>query len=146
MRLIIWLQTTLWFSENKLSCNFFPHIFFLVTSVDFLFSSWCLIKKKKTFFPPWIQGFRFSVLWFHDTDELSKLEVNGKAAKHVPVPQKSLPDLPPPRIVSCYKFLSVWVKWRLLNYKVGGEGHIKDGHTTWRLFFTTHVFTWTVWT
>uniref|UniRef100_A0A3P9JK32 Actin filament-associated protein 1-like 2 n=1 Tax=Oryzias latipes TaxID=8090 RepID=A0A3P9JK32_ORYLA len=33
-----------------------------------------------------------------DKDELSKLEVNGKATKHVPVPQKSLPDLPPPRI------------------------------------------------
>uniref|UniRef100_A0A3B3CWF3 Actin filament-associated protein 1-like 2 n=1 Tax=Oryzias melastigma TaxID=30732 RepID=A0A3B3CWF3_ORYME len=31
-------------------------------------------------------------------DETSDLQVNGKAAKHVPVPQKCLPDLPPPRV------------------------------------------------
>ncbi|RVE59487.1 hypothetical protein OJAV_G00188980 [Oryzias javanicus] len=33
-----------------------------------------------------------------DKDETSDLQVNGKAAKHVPVPQKCLPDLPPPRV------------------------------------------------
>ncbi|XP_044193848.1 actin filament-associated protein 1-like 2 isoform X1 [Thunnus albacares] len=32
-----------------------------------------------------------------DKDDRSDALVNGKAAKYVPVPQKSLPDLPPPR-------------------------------------------------
>ncbi|XP_034414916.1 actin filament-associated protein 1-like 2 isoform X1 [Cyclopterus lumpus] len=32
------------------------------------------------------------------TDDKSDALVNGKAAKYVPVPQKSLPDLPPPRV------------------------------------------------
>ncbi|KAI9514204.1 hypothetical protein NQZ68_035231 [Dissostichus eleginoides] len=31
------------------------------------------------------------------TDDRSDALVNGKAAKYVPVPKKSLPDLPPPR-------------------------------------------------
>ncbi|KAI3364823.1 hypothetical protein L3Q82_001011 [Scortum barcoo] len=32
-----------------------------------------------------------------DKDDRSDALVNGKAAKFVPIPQKSLPDLPPPR-------------------------------------------------
>ncbi|KAJ4940270.1 hypothetical protein JOQ06_026579 [Pogonophryne albipinna] len=36
-------------------------------------------------------------------DDRSDALVNGKAAKYVPVPKKSLPDLPPPRAVSDYQ-------------------------------------------
>ncbi|XP_077595621.1 actin filament-associated protein 1-like 2 [Stigmatopora nigra] len=32
-----------------------------------------------------------------EKDETADVPVNGKASKHAPVPQKSLPDLPPPR-------------------------------------------------
>lgn len=35
-------------------------------------------------------------------------QVNGRAAKHAPVPQKSLPELPPPRTVSDSS-INVWV-------------------------------------
>lgn len=41
--------------------------------------------------------------YFCDPDERSDALVNGKAVKNVPVPQKSLPDLPPPRPVSYYQ-------------------------------------------
>lgn len=37
---------------------------------------------------------------FLSLDNRSDGLVNGRATKHVPVPQKSLPDLPPPRAVS----------------------------------------------
>lgn len=37
---------------------------------------------------------------FYDLDDRSDVLLNGKGAKCVPVPQKSLPDLPPPRTVS----------------------------------------------
>lgn len=41
-------------------------------------------------------------------DNRSDGQVNGRAAKHAPVPQKSLPELPPPRTVSDSS-ISVWV-------------------------------------
>lgn len=36
----------------------------------------------------------------YDLDERNDALVNGKAGKFIPVPQKSLPDLPPHRTVS----------------------------------------------
>lgn len=44
-----------------------------------------------------------STLCFHDQDDRADALVNGKAGKYVPVPQKSLPNLPPPRAVSDYQ-------------------------------------------
>ena len=40
------------------------------------------------------------LLSFCDLDDGSVALVNGKAGKYIPVPQKCLPDLPPPRKVS----------------------------------------------
>lgn len=44
-------------------------------------------------------------LYFVKTDDRSDALVNGKGAKNVPVPQKSLPNLPPPRAVSDGQFV-----------------------------------------
>uniref|UniRef100_A0A3B5LKG3 Actin filament-associated protein 1-like 2 n=1 Tax=Xiphophorus couchianus TaxID=32473 RepID=A0A3B5LKG3_9TELE len=48
--------------------------------------------------------FFFSLLCICVADDHLDALVNGKAAKFVPVPQKSLPDLPPPRTVSYCRF------------------------------------------
>lgn len=46
---------------------------------------------------------------FLSLDNRSDGLVNGRATKHVPVPQKSLPDLPPPRVVSDSRM--EWKDW-----------------------------------
>lgn len=60
----------------------------------FFHLSWCEanIMQEARFLKPW--------LCFCDPDDRSDALLNGKAVKCAPVPQKSLPDLPPPRTVS----------------------------------------------
>lgn len=51
---------------------------------------------------------------YHPDDKIDVL-ANGKATKYVPVPQKSLPELPPPRTVSDSPIRDQAEIWQLGN-------------------------------